>query len=76
MTIPDCQKQLPAAVNGQEIIPESMFWLLLTGKVPTPEQVRSLSNELAERGELPEFVEKLVDSCVLPKLVHFRLEGR
>lgn len=53
-----------------------MFWLLLTGKVPTSEQVRSLSNELAERGELPEFVEKLVDSCVLPKLVHFRLEGR
>lgn len=42
-----------------------MFWLLLTGQVPTPEQVRSLSNELAERGELPEFVEKLVDSYVL-----------
>jgi len=66
LTIPDCQKQLPAAVNGQEIIPESMFWLLLTGQVPTPEQVRSLSNELAERGELPKFVEKLVDSYVLP----------
>jgi len=65
LTIPDCQKQLPAAADGQEIIPESMFWLLLTGQVPTPEQVRSLSNELAERGELPEFVEKLVDSYVL-----------
>ena len=64
LTIPDCQKQLPAAAGGEEIIPESMFWLLLTGQVPTPEQVRSLSNELAERGELPEFIEKLVDSCV------------
>lgn len=45
-----------------------MFWLLLTGQVPTPEQVRSLSYELAERGELPEFVEKLVDSCVCQRL--------
>ncbi|KAF9652881.1 citrate synthase [Thelephora ganbajun] len=68
LTIPDCQKQLPAAADGEEIIPESMFWLLLTGQVPTSEQVRSLSNELAERGELPEFVEKLVDS--FPKTLH------
>lgn len=69
LTIPDCQKQLPAAVGGEEIIPESMFWLLLTGQVPTADQVRSLSQELAERGELPEFVEKLVDSCVPTKVV-------
>lgn len=62
LTIPDCQQQLPTAADGEEILPESMFWLLLTGQVPTPEQVRSLSNELAERGELPEFIEKLVDS--------------
>lgn len=53
-----------------------MFWLLLTGQVPTPEQVRSLSNELAERGELPEFVEKLVDSYALSKVLRPRIEGR
>lgn len=41
-----------------------MLWLLLTGQVPTPEQTRNLSQELAEKGNLPEFVEKLVDSCV------------
>jgi citrate synthase len=70
LTIPDCQKQLPAAVDGEEILPESMFWLLLTGQVPTQEQVRSLSNELAERGELPEFVEKLVDSWVSPRAIN------
>ena len=69
LTIPDCQKQLPTAADGEEIIPESMFWLLLTGQVPAPEQVRSLSNELAERGELPEFLEKLIDSCVLPMII-------
>jgi len=44
---------------------ESMLWLLMTGKVPTPEQSKQLSAELADRGELPTFVEKLLDSCVM-----------
>lgn len=43
-----------------------MLWLLLTGEVPTPEQTRGLSAELAEKGELPDFVVKLVDSYVPP----------
>lgn len=49
LTIPDCQKQLPTGKTGTEMLPEAMFWLLLTGKVPTEEQVRGLSKELAER---------------------------
>ena len=43
---------------------ESMLWLLLTGKVPSESQSRALSQELAEKGELPAEIEKLVDSCV------------
>jgi citrate synthase len=39
-----------------------MFWLLLTGKVPTQEQTLALSKELAERGNLPKSIEVLVDS--------------
>ena len=62
-TIPQCQKELPAAPGGKEIIAESMLWLLLTGKVPTEAEVRQLSRELAEKGDLPEYVEKLIDSC-------------
>jgi citrate synthase len=31
------------------MLPEAMFWLLLTGKVPTEAQVRGFSKELAER---------------------------
>jgi len=42
-----------------------MLWLLLTGQVPTKEQTLALSKELAEKGELPKFVEDLVDSCVI-----------
>ncbi|KIL69684.1 hypothetical protein M378DRAFT_156906 [Amanita muscaria Koide BX008] len=68
LTIPDCQKVLPPAPDGKEIIAESMLWLLLTGKVPSPEQTRQLSSELAEKGDLPKFVEDLIDS--LPKSLH------
>lgn len=65
LSIPECQKQLPTAPDGKEILPESMLWLLLTGQVPTTEQARELSKELAEKGELPKFVEDLLDSYVI-----------
>jgi citrate synthase len=61
-TIPDCQKSLPAAPGGKEILPESMLWLLLTGQVPNEQQVRDLSAQLAAQGELPKYVEELIDS--------------
>ena len=48
---------------------ESMLWLLLTGRVPTPSESYQLSAELAEKGELPTFVEKLIDSCVSLSLI-------
>jgi citrate synthase len=38
-----------------------MLWLLLTGKVPTEAETRQLSHELAEKGDLPTYVEKLID---------------
>ncbi|KAA1474939.1 citrate synthase [Dentipellis sp. KUC8613] len=68
LSIPDCQKQLPAAPGGKEIIAESMLWLLLTGKVPTEAETRQLSRELAEKGDLPAYVERLIDS--LPTSLH------
>jgi citrate synthase len=62
MTIKECQASLPPAPGGKEMIAESMLWLLLTGHVPNEAQTRQLSHELAEKGRLPPFVEKLVDS--------------
>ena len=50
---------------------ESMLWLLLTGRVPSPHESYQLSAELAEKGELPAFVEKLIDSCVILGLTRF-----
>ena len=42
LTINDCRKQLPKADNGsEEPLPEGVFWLLLTGEVPSEEQVKA-----------------------------------
>jgi citrate synthase len=67
-TIKDCQKELPKGTSGTEMLPEAMFWLLLTGEVPTTSQVRKLSRELAEKAQLPKFVNEMLDS--FPKELH------
>lgn len=38
-----------------------MFWLLLTGEVPSEQQVRDLSAEWAARATVPKFIEELID---------------
>ena len=38
-SIPECQELLPKAEGGKEPLPEGLFFLLLTGKMPTKEQV-------------------------------------
>ena len=62
-TIPECQAELPKAPGGQEPLPEGLFWLLLTGEVPSEQQVRELSAEWAARADLPKHVEELIDRC-------------
>lgn len=41
-----------------------MLWLLMTGKVPTEAETHQLSRQLAERGELPDYIVQLIDSYV------------
>lgn len=67
-TIKDCQKELPKGISGTEMLPEAMFWLLLTGQVPSTNQVRQFSRELAEQSALPDFVNKMLDN--FPKDLH------
>lgn len=38
-SIPECQKLLPKAKGGEEPLPEGLFWLLVTGEIPTEAQV-------------------------------------
>eukprot|EP00300_Choanocystis_sp_HF-7_P016577 c19450_g1_i1.p1 GENE.c19450_g1_i1~~c19450_g1_i1.p1 ORF type:complete len:476 (+),score=122.94 c19450_g1_i1:32-1429(+) len=59
LSIPQVQEKLPHGV-GTEPLPEGLFYLLLTGEVPTPETVSALSEEFASRSELPEFTKKMI----------------
>ncbi|KAJ0988126.1 hypothetical protein J5N97_006482 [Dioscorea zingiberensis] len=68
LSIPECQKLLPAAIPGGEPLPEGLLWLLLTGKVPSKEQVDALSKELQSRSAVPDHVYKAIDA--LPVTAH------
>jgi len=65
-TIPECQKLLPAAVV--EPLPEALFWLLVTGEVPTKSQVAGLTEDWRARSKVPDWVEKLILN--FPKDLH------
>lgn len=66
--LPECQDALPKAKNGDEPLPEGLFWLLLTGDIPTEKQVDLLRADLAQRAKVPEYVFSALD--VLPKDMH------
>ncbi|TSS48078.1 Citrate synthase, mitochondrial [Bagarius yarrelli] len=61
-SIPECQQLLPKAAGGAEPLPEGLFWLLVTGQVPTEEQVNWLSKEWAKRAALPSHVVTMLDN--------------
>ena len=47
-SIPECQDILPRGNGGkgEEPLPEGLFWLLLTGDVPTQEQAEAVTKVL------------------------------
>jgi citrate synthase len=67
-SIPECQKLLPKAKGGSEPLPEGLFWLLVTGEVPSEAQVKAISKEWATRAALPQHVVTLLNN--LPTNVH------
>ncbi|XP_064647319.1 citrate synthase, mitochondrial-like isoform X2 [Lineus longissimus] len=68
-TIPECEKLLPKAPGGgEEPLPEGLFWLLLTGEIPTEAQVKGVSQEWAARASLPTHVVNMLNS--FPRHVH------
>eukprot|EP00316_Scyphosphaera_apsteinii_P008146 CAMPEP_0119299136 /NCGR_PEP_ID=MMETSP1333-20130426/1249_1 /TAXON_ID=418940 /ORGANISM="Scyphosphaera apsteinii, Strain RCC1455" /LENGTH=467 /DNA_ID=CAMNT_0007300463 /DNA_START=28 /DNA_END=1431 /DNA_ORIENTATION=- len=69
-TIPELQEKLPTLTmkKGEEPLPEGLFWLLLTGEIPTKDQVDSLTADLHSRAKLPSHVESTIRS--FPKGMH------
>lgn len=71
-SIPECQKLLPKAPGGDEPLPEGLFWLLLTGEIPTQQQVSEISADWARRAQanpLPPHVQEYY-SRMVPKSLH------
>ena len=66
-TIPELQEQLPRGA-GTEPLPEGLFWLMLTGDVPTQGQVDWLTAEWRRRAGVPRHVFDVLDA--LPTTAH------
>ncbi len=67
-TIPELQEKLPRAAEGEEPLPEGLFYLLMTGELPTEGNVTEITKEWQDRGTLPDHVYKVIDA--LPKDTH------
>ncbi len=68
MTIPELQARLPKAGNGAQPLPEGVFWLLLTGDVPTQAQVAEVTAAWRANETLPEHVTRTLDA--MPTTAH------
>ena len=55
-TIPEVQKLLPKPSENDEPYPLGLWWLLLTGEIPTEEEVLSLEKEFKKYAYLPQYV--------------------
>ena len=67
-SIPELQEKLPHAKDGQEPLPEGLFYLMLTGELPTAADVAELSADWRKRAKLPAHVLKTIDA--LPATAH------
>ncbi|XP_005106615.1 citrate synthase, mitochondrial [Aplysia californica] len=67
-SLPECQKLLPKAKGGAEPLPEGLFWLLVTGEIPTEEQVASITKEWNDRAEIPNHVITMLNN--FPSKLH------
>jgi citrate synthase len=66
-SIPELQEKLPTG-RGKEPLPEGLFWLMLTGEVPTEEETLWLTNEWERRRNVPPSVFDTLNA--LPKHTH------
>ncbi len=61
-TIPELRKVLPTFKGGKEPMPEGLFWLMLTGEIPTEQDALDLSKDWITRGGLPHNVKEVIET--------------
>jgi citrate synthase len=67
-SIPELQVQLPRINGSQEPLPEGLFWLMLTGEVPSESDIQWLADEWERRAVMPSSVYSVMDA--LPLSMH------
>jgi citrate synthase len=55
-TIPETLEKLPKVPGGEMPYVEGFFYLLLTGEIPTEEEVKDVAEEFNKRKNVPEYV--------------------
>ncbi len=66
--IPELREKLPKAPGGEEPLPEGIFYLLLTGELPSEEEVKEITKEWQERSALPDYLIDILKA--IPKETH------
>ena len=66
--IPELREKLPKAPGGVEPLPEGIFYLLLTGELPTDDDVTSITKEWQKHSALPDYLVKVLKA--IPKDTH------
>ena len=67
-SIPELREKLPKAPNGTEPLPEGIFYLMLTGDLPTKEEAYAIGNDWARRAIVPKHVFDTLEK--LPAATH------
>ena len=67
-SIPELREKLPVSKEGPEPLPEGIFYLLLTGEMPSLENVIEVNNEWMKRAIVPKYVLDMLD--MLPERTH------
>jgi len=60
--IPQLQEKLPKAPGGEEPLPEGLFYLLLTGDLPTEQNVKDMTEEWRKRSALPDYLVDIMNA--------------
>lgn len=61
-TLPEVFEKLPKPKNGEMPFVEGLFFLLLTGEIPTESQVSDVINDFSNRRILPRYVYEVIDA--------------
>lgn len=61
-SIPELQAKLPKAKGGTEPLPEGIFYLMLTGELPTDADVQALTKDWNARSKVPAHAWKAIDA--------------